>query len=332
MQEHKKPSFLNIVRYQLRCPSVMNWSYPLMLSAIMTALMFSIRMLTKRFGSPIPATSLIGYAVFETLLILLAAILPASLLSRGLTDRTIGNFTGAGSLILATISGIPIMLITTALYNFSAWALLRIGGKMCFPLFFYHVTKPNKLISALEIMTDSVIPAAGASLFFFGLLWSRFRSKERFVGYIIIAAAYALFSFDLVSLAGLFITGWWCSFLRTKTGNIAGPFLCLISSRLSIFLFSGTLNKVDILAIQTYSDIDSVYFYSSMPAIFMGVILLSFFMRSLDSFYGTYTDEEDEKILDASIPAFDKGINLTIIVSGALFLTMWILVCKGVHL
>lgn len=310
----------------------MNWSYPLMLSSVMATLMFTLRVLAGRFGFPIPATSLIGYAIFETLFIILAAMLPAALLSRGLTDRTVGSFTGAGSLILAFISGIPIMLITTALYNFSAWLILRVSGRMCYPLFFSHITKSNGLTDSLEIMTDTVIPAAGASMFFFGLLWSRFRSRERFLGYIIIAAAYALFSFDLISLAGLFITGWWCSFLRTKTGSIAGPFLCLIASRLSVFLFNGTLNKVDILSIQTYSDIDSVYFYSSMPAIFMGVILLSFFMKSLDSFYGTYTDEEEEKALDEAIPAFDKGINLTIIISGALFMTMWILVCKGVHL
>ena len=303
-----------------------------MVSSILTALLFVIRILLKYTGSPIPATSLIGYSVLEILLILIALMLPSAVLSRDLTERTIGSFTGTGPLLLAFFSGIPVMLITTALYNFSAWIILRVGSKMLFPIFFCHPDSSATLVKILEIMSDTVIPAAGASFFFFGLLWSRFRSKERFVGYIIIAGAYMLFSMNPVSAVGLFITGWWCSFLRTKTGNIAGPFLCLIASRLSEFLFTGTLSKVDILSIQTYSDIDPVYFYSSLPAAFMGVILISFFMKSLDSFHDSYVDEEEETELDTSIPSFDKGINLTIIVSGTVFLVIWILMCKGVHL
>ena len=64
----------------------------------------------------------------------------------------------------------------------------------------------------------------------------------------------------------------------------------------------------------------------------MGLVLLSFFMKTLNSFYDSFTDDEEDSRYDNSIPAFDKGINLTIIVSGAIFFTLWILMLKGVHL
>ena len=331
MQE-QKPSTLTVIRYQLSRPSVMNWSYPIMVSSVMTAMIFAVRCLCTFTGFPIPATSVIGNAALNILVTLLALVLPAALLSNGLSDRIVGRFTGAGSLILAFCSGIPLMLITTATYNLSAWVILRFGTKMPFPFLFTDYATSSAAGEVLSVMSDTVLPAAGASLFFFGLMWSRFRSKERFAGYAIIAFAYMMFSLDAVSALGLLITGWWCCFLRTKTDNIAGPFVCLVAARLSQYLFTGTLGKVDILSIQTYSDIDSVFFYSSLPAAFMGLVLLSFFMKTLNSFYDSFTDDEEDSRYDNSIPAFDKGINLTIIVSGAIFFTLWILMLKGVHL
>lgn len=300
--------------------------------AIMTGLFYTLRVLANGESFPFAPTSLIGFTVFSLLMTFVALLLPGFLLAGGITDQVIGRYSGAGSLILSFCSGIPLMMVTTSVYNFSSWLLLRMGNNVVFPAFFYHGGTESKAGYALAILADTVIPAAGACVFFFGLMWSRFRSKEKFAGYIIIAAAYMLYSMDFFGAAAVFFTGWWCSFLRTKTGNIFGPFLALVASRLSVFLFGDTLTKIDILVVQTYSDIDPTFFYASLPALFIGLILIAFFMKSLNAFHDSYSDNEEDGIYDKVIPAFDKGFNLTIVTAGIIFATLWIMLIKGVHI
>ena len=300
--------------------------------SILTALFYTFRIIANKEGFPFPPTSLIGYSIFSVFITLVVLLLPGFSLSKGIYDQVIGRNTGIGSLLLAACSGIPVMMVTTAIYNFSSWILLRTGSDVIFPAYFYYSATDTKAGAVLAILTDTVIPAAGASVFFFGLMWSRFRSKERFVGYIIIAAAYMLYTMDFFGAGAVFFTGWWCCFLRTKTGNIFCPFLALVSARLSQYLFLDTLTKIDILPVQTYSDIDSTFFYSSLPALFIGLILIAFFMRSLNAFHDSYCDTEEDGIYDQVIPAFDKGINLTIVIAGLAFAVLWIMLIKGVHI
>lgn len=300
--------------------------------AILSGLFYAIRVLAGVGAFHVVPTSLIGFSIISILMSLVALLLPGFLLSGGITEQAIGRYSGAGSLILAFCSGIPLMMVTTSVYNFSTWLLLRMGSNVVFPAYFYHGGTETKAGMALSILADTVVPAAGASVFFFGLMWSRFRSKEKFAGYIIIAVAYMLYTMDFFGALAVFFTGWWCCFLRTKTGNIFGPFLALVASRLSVFLFGDTLTKIDILLIQTYSDIDSTFFYASLPALFIGLILIAFFMRSLNAFHDSYSDSEEDGIYDQVIPAFDKGFNLTIVTSGILFSVLWIMLIKGVHI
>lgn len=300
--------------------------------SVLTGLFYALRVMANSEGSPFSPTSLIGYSIFSILMTLIVLLLPGFTLSSGMYDQVIGKNTGAGSLLLAACSGLPVMMITTAIYNFSSWIILRTGSNIIFPAYFYYGGTDTKTGAALAILTDTVIPAAGASVFFFGLMWSRFRSKERFVGYIIIAAAYMLYSMDFFGAGAMFFTGWWCCFLRTKTGNIFCPFLAIVSARLSQYLFVDTLTRIDIFTIQTYSDIDSTFFYSSLPALFIGLILIAFFMKNLNAFHESYSDSEEDSVYDQVIPAFDKGINLTIVVAGIFFATLWIMLIKGVHI
>ncbi|MCR5529467.1 MAG: hypothetical protein K6F49_09645 [Saccharofermentans sp.] len=332
MSNNNTPPIGSIIRYQFSRPSVTNWSYPLMVMSVLTAVFYGIRILANSKACPFPPTSLIGYTFLSVLMTLCVLLLPGFVLSSGITDQVIGRNTGAGSLLLAACSGIPLMMVTTSIYNFTSWIVLRLGSSVIFPAFFYHGGTESKTGMVLSILADTVVPAAGASVFFFGLLWSRFRSRERFVGYIIISCAYMLYSMDFLAAGSLFVTGLWCCFLRTKTGNIFCPFLALVSSRLSVFLFGNALTKIDILKVQTYSDIDSTFFYSSLPALFIGVILISFFMRSLNSFRDAFSDEEEEGIYDKVIPAFDKGLNLTVITAGIILAALWIMIIKGVHI
>ena len=300
--------------------------------SILTAFFYTLRIMANSEKLPFPPTSLIGYSVFSLLMTLIVLILPGFTLSRGFYEHVIGKSTGAGSLLLSVCSGLPLMMVTTAIYNFSSWIILRTGSNVIFPAYFYHGGTDSKAGLALSILADAVIPAAGASLFFFGLMWSRFRSKEKFAGYIIIAAAYMLYSMDLFGAGAVFFIGWWCCFLRTKTGNIFCPFLAIVSCRLSQYVFGDTLTKIDILSVQTYSDIDSTFFYSSLPALFIGLILIAFFMKSFNAFHESYSDSEEDGKYDQVIPAFDKSLNLTIVVAGLIFAALWIMLIKGVHI
>ena len=55
-------------------------------------------------------------------------------------------------------------------------------------------------------------------------------------------------------------------------------------------------------------------------------------MRSLNSFRDAYADDEEEGIYDKVIPAFDKGLNLTVITAGIILAVLWIMIIKGVHI
>lgn len=320
------------LKYHFGKPTRMNWSFPIFVLSILTLVFFIIRCVFKKFDDALPVTSLVGYTLFMSILITGTLILPALRLSDGIYKKVIGNFSGIGSLVLAFLSGIPMMMLKTSIHNLGAYLWLRLDLKTVFPLLFYFDHDDSIMSNLVAFSAETLIPAFGCSLFFFGLLWSRFRSKERNVGALVIGIVFMFWSMNPMMFFAYFIIGCWCAFLRTTTENIWGPFLCLISIRLMDFVFVGTLTRVDLLSIQTYSDVQPTFLYASFPALIFGLIMLIFFRSTLREFSAKHRIPEDEDTNDLEIPAFSKGLNLSLVVSLIIFAVIFILICKGVHL
>lgn len=322
---------LSILRHNFGRPHVMTWGWPLMILSLATLAIFGLRCFLNDPDFLFPATSIVGCSALLILSTLCALVLPAVLFSREIDDRVTGYYTGIGTLILSFISGVPLMMIRIPLYNIVAWATLRFGGESIYPVFF-HAEPDSSYATALTILSDTVIPAFGIALFFFGFLWTRFKSTDRFKAYVVITCAIVLYSMDYTSILAAAAAGIWCCFLRSRVHNMWAPFLCLISMNLSEMLLPGTLSRIDIFEVQTYADIGTTYFYSSMPSFFMGMVLILFFIRMLDSFSISVRHEVTGSEYDDSIPPFDKSINLSLLLTLAAFITVWILIFKGVYL
>lgn len=332
MDENKgNISTLAIIKHNFGRPAVMTWGWPLMILSLITLAFLGLRCLLNDPEMLFPATSLVGCSALMILLTLCALVLPAVMFSRGIEDRVTGHYTGIGTLILAFISGVPLMMIRIPLYNIIAWLTLRFTGKSIYPVFF-HADPDSTYGIVLAILCDTVIPAFGVALFFFGFLWTRFKGTDRFKALVVVTIAYVLFSMDFTSILAIAAAGIWCSYLRARTHNMWAPFLCLISMNLSEMMLPGTLSRIDIFEVQTYADIGTTYFYSSLPSFFMGMVLILFFIRVLDSFSISVRHEITGMEYDDTIPAFDKSINLSLLLTLAVFITVWVLIIKGVYL
>ena len=321
----------SIFKKNFGTPKVMTWGYVLMFFTVLTAAFYAVRCFLKSPDLPIPLTSLTGCSLFTILESLCVLVLPAVLLSGDFGDRIPGRFTGAGALILALISGIPLMMIRIPLYNAVVWFNLRVAGKSVFPVIF-HAGAGSLRAGVLGILSDTVIPSFAASLFFFGLLWSRFKREDRRKAAVIITLAFVFFTMDLTSALASAAAAVWCCYLRSRIHNMWAPFLCLISMTLSERILPSVLSRIDIFDVQTVSDISLTYFYSSLPAFFMGLVLLLFFIRVLDSFSNSLRFEIDDTEYDSTIPLFDKSINLSLILTLAIAITIWILIIRGAHI
>lgn len=322
---------IEILKHNFLPPRVMTWGWPVMLLSLMTAVFFTLRCLLKSPDLPLPAASVIGCSFLLILESLCALVLPSVMCSRGFEDRPIGRFTGVGALILSFISGIPLTMLRIPLYNALAWLTLRFTGSSVYPVFFHGQTDSPYGVY-LSILCDIIIPAFGVSIFFFGLLWSRFRSSDRLMAYIVITAAYVLYSMDFTSSLAIIAAGIWCCYLRSRVYNMWAPFLCLISMGLCEMFLPDTLAHIDIFNVQTYADIGSTYFYSSLPAFFMGMVLILFFIRMIDSFSISIRHEVTGSEDDEIIPPFDKSINLSLILTATVFIVVWVLIFKGVYI
>ncbi len=332
MTDKPKVNFSVYMKHHFGKPLSMNWSFPIFVLSILTLVFFIFRCIYKKYDAALPVTSLVGYALLMSLFLLITLILPFMRLGNGIYKKAIGNFSGIGSLIVACLSGLPLMLITTSLHNLGSYLWLRMNMKTVFPALFYFSSDGSIMGDSVAFISETVLPAFAVSLFFFGFLWSRFRSRERFVGAIIVSVVYVCWSMNPMMFVPLFIVSMWCFFLRTTVENIWGPFICLISMRLIDYVFLGTLSKVDLLTVQTHSDIAPTYLYASLPSLIFGLIILIFFRSTLLEFSNKHRIIEDEELSDAEIPAFSKGINLSIVVSAIIFLVITILLLKGVHL
>lgn len=322
---------LRSLKYHFGKPQSMTWSFLLFISSIFTALFFAMKCVLGDMELKIPTTSLVGFSIFMPIFIFFALIFPALLLNEGKTSALTGNYTGAGILIVAFLSGLPIMLLSTVLYNIVTWIFLRLGSKIYYPAFFFYGGTETKLGMSLAIISDTVIPAFGMCIFFFGLLWSRFRYSQKKLAYCVVVTAYVLFTMDIMGFLAAILVGWWCCRLRDKTDGVYAPFLCLLSSRICTIIFKTTLPKINIFSIQTYSDIPSSFFYAALPSTFIAIILLGYFMRLFDDYYYKYMGSEVPND-DESIPSTTVNLNFGLITAMLIMTILWILIYKGVHI
>ena len=321
-------------------PKPFNWGYPLLFGGIGTAA--ALLLLHILFGGAFPfsSTSLIGCAVIVIVLVMMAFVIPSVLLAeKGGLDIT-GRYTGIGALILAFLSGAPLYLIKASLHNLSVALWLRMGGSIVFPAVFYHLEDINASTLFLSIFIDTLVPAFGFSLFFLGIVWQGFSEKNKIWAFIIIPLLLALFSFDFLNLAGIIIIGWWLCMARSRTENIYGPVLALLGCRFTGILISGIVEELDITTIRVFSDIPNTIYYSSVPALFVALILLAFFRKTLSEFHIAYSNSA-EIFGDGRLPeekdggkaaGFFRGFNLAMILGILIFVVFWALLFNGVRI
>ena len=325
-----------IIKNHFGFPRTINWGYSLLICSVGTLLVFFLRNFLAKIESFPSVTSLVGYSVIISALVVLALLLPACSLfidrkrsSADLMVDSIGKFSGVGPLMLSFISGVALMLIRVPLHNLTVWLWLRIGRTPIFPAFFYVNDSVSKIEKWTGFLTGVVIPAAGISIFFTGLMWACFSKSEKRIASIVIAVSFALFSLDFFDFIPLIIIAFWLCFLRDAAGNVFAPFLALVSSGLTSMFFGRFVKEVDVTMIQVYSDIDATVFYSSLPAFLVGIILLLFFSKSLGEFREAYyidftvNDEDDDR------KYFSKGINIALICALIIFMVLWVQVLKG---
>lgn len=328
------------LKRSFKIPDALNWGYPVMFAGIGAILALLIRLAVMSTDVDYSQTSIIGYVLFISLFVLMAFIIPTVMLSgrfnrydaQSPSAHVIGDYTGLGVLILAFLSGVPLMLLKSSLYNIFCYLWLRMGNSIRFPTFFCYVEDPTLLEIILQFLSGTVIPAIGVSLFFYGLLWSSVRIRDFKAACILIPILYALFSFNTFDIAGALACGWWLCILRRNTENIWGPALCLIGCKLTELVIGNTIPTVDITEIRIYSDISSKFFYSSIPSIFVAVILFAFFYKVLSEFHITMTNSsygdnlkvlEQEKIRDESIPPLINGVNIPLFIGIIFAILIW---------
>ena len=326
------------IKHHFGVPRFVHWGYPVFVMAVMLALVYCIECIAVAKEFPVPSTSLAGCSVYMLLNVFLCLILPSFALCKGFEDNVMGEYSGVGILALSLASGFPMMLISSSLHNLLSWLWLRFDLKIVFPAFFYTGGTESTEGFIMSLISDSILPAFGISLFFYGLLWSRFRSREKAMAIAVIAVIYTLYSLNVIDSTAILICGVWLGMLRERAGNMFAPFLCLIGMKVAELSLTSVLTEVDITTVQTYSDIPSTFLYASAPALFLGVVLLYFIKVLADNFryayfsdpHGVATEEEAEE--DRAIPAFVKGLCPALLIGMAILAILSIMVMKGVHI
>jgi len=314
-------------------PKELNWGYPLFIMAVGLLTMFICK--TQLTDLPFSPTSLVFASLVVPLTVLISLIVPAISLSS--SDNRLANagftgrYTGIGPILIAFFSGVPLSLFGTACHNLSAYLWLRLGRTMPFPAFMCYNLDGSLTSVILEVLTQSVIPAIGISIFFTGVMWSLFREENKGIGSVVIIIAFVLYQLNPVDTIGLIAVGWWLLTLRKKTGNIYAPFFALVAMKITQVSFSFILPYLDTTTLQTYSDIPSTIFYSSVPSLFVALILFAFFKSALDEFERIYhsdllgrDNDETNSVPKEEIPLpFISGINPALLIAVIILLVLW---------
>lgn len=324
--------------HAFKYPKPFNWGYPVFFGSC--GLIFAVFLSKLMFAGAFPfsSTSLIGCAVIVLLLVMAAFLVPSVLMAeKGGLDIT-GRYTGIGALILSFLSGAPLYLVKAAFHNFALAFWLKNGGSVIFPAVFYQLDDVNGLTLSLSILIDTVVPAFGISFFFLGAVWQGFNEKRKRWAFIVIPLLIALYSFDFIDLPAILIIGWWLCIVRSRTENIYGPVLALLGARFTGILIGSVVVEIDLTTVRTYSDIPTTFYYSSIPAIVVAVILFAFFRKTLGEFHNAYSNDVYG---DPRLPAekdggkankLYKGFNLTLVLGIAICVIFWILLFKGARI
>lgn len=310
-------------------PTHMNWGYPLMWSAVGTALVYIIVRILNNSGFLFSTSSLAGFTIIVSLLTVMAFFIPAVIASGvGKSDNVIdpvGKFTGIGPVILSILSGIPMVLVYVPLHNLTAYLMLKLGGYITFPAFFCVNDASSTVEKILSYVTNDIIPGLGICFLFFGLMFTLFSKKDIRFAYIILPLALAFSSINAVDFLGIAAIGIWLCFLREKTGNIYTCFFSILSAGVAAIFINPLIKSVDISMVQTYSDMDKTFFYSSLPAFCIGVILFAFFKKTFTDFdkaynqnYNSTPDEQEER------NTFRAGINIPSVIAVIIYIVLWI--------
>ena len=322
-------------------PHPFNWGYSFLFAALGTA---AVMLLSKIvFDSGIIAfstTSTVGCGLITVFLTTVALMFPAVLIPEKNGQDISGRYTGAGTLIMSFLSGSAIFLIRASFHNIFTYLWLRSGNSLVFPALFSYASDNSKTTILLQLLTDSLIPALGISVFFYGLLWSGIRNADQNLAYFIIPFLLCLYSMNFPDLPGILVTGVWLCRVRKDSGNIWGPFLCLAGSRLFGFLLTGVIEEVDLTTLRTYSDMPTTFFFSALPAMVVAVIIFAFFRKILGDFHNSYNadvyGEEGSKYSVGDdtrrVDRFRAGFNTAFFMGVIIFIGFWVLMFRGIRL
>ncbi|MBO4449008.1 MAG: hypothetical protein J5777_00315 [Clostridiales bacterium] len=331
----------NIFRRIFGIPHPFNWGYSFMFAALGAAVVMLLSKIV--FDSGIIAfstTSPVGCGLITVLMTTVALMTPAVLIPEKNGRDISGRYTGAGTLIMSFLSGSAIFLIRASFRNIFTYIWLRLGNSVVFPALFSYASDNSKATMALQILTDSLVPALGISVFFYGLLWSGIRNDDQDLAYFVIPFLLCLYSLNFPDLPGIFVTGVWLCRVRRDSGNIWGPFLCLAGSRLFGFLLTGVIDEVDLTTLRTYSDMPTTFFFSALPAVVVAVIIFAFFRKILGEFHNSYNadvyGEEGSKYSAGDdtlrVDRFRAGFNTAFFLGVIIFIGLWVLMFRGIRL
>ena len=326
-----------IVR-SFKYPKPFNWGYPILFASVGISITAFLMKFMFSGAFPFSSTSLIGCAVTVIVLVMAAFFVPSVIIAeKGGIDIT-GRYTGIGVLILSFLSGAPLYLIKASFHNLSIALWLKMGGTIVFPGVFYYLDHISGQTLFLSMLIDTVIPAFGIAIFFLGLVWQGFSEKNKRWAFILIPLLIALFSFDFLDLIGILVIGWWLCMVRAKTENIYGPVLALIGSRFTGILIGTIVEELDITTIRTFSDIPNTIYFATIPAVFVAIILLAFFRKTLGEFHFTYSadiygDSRDPEEKDGGKAAgLLSGFNLPLILGVIVCIVFWALLVDGMRI
>jgi len=322
-------------------PRPFNWGYSFLFAAIGTAVTFMLALIVFESGSlSFSTTSIVGCGLITVMMTTLALMVPSVFIPGKSGLDIAGKYTGAGTLIMSFLSGAPIFLIRASFRNIFTYFWLRLGNSVIFPALFSYAVDDTKTTLVLQILTETLIPALGISVFFYGLLWSGIRNSDKDLSYWVIPFLFCLYSLNFPDLPALLVTGIWLCRVRKDAGNIWGPFLCLSGSRFFSIIMQSVISEVDLTTLRTYSDMPITFFFSSIPALVVAGILFAFFRKMLGEFNYTYTadvyGEEGSKYTAPDdthmVNRFRAGFNTAFFMGVIIFVIFWILMFKGIRL
>ena len=166
-------------------------------------------------------------------------------------------------------------------------------------------------------------------------VWQGFSEKRKGWAFVVIPLLITLFSFDFINLPATLIISWWLCILRSRTENIYGPILALIGSRFTGILIGTIVEEIDLTTVRTFSDIPTTIYYACIPAIFVAIILMAFFRKSLGEFHFVYSadiygDPRDPEEKDGGKAAgFLRGFNIPLILGIIVCIVFWALIFDG---